>query len=89
MDPLQKCIFISSAFQAAWEKVRLFMEFQIICYTTIFESSYFVNTQLFRYFDIEAKIAKPNLVDDKMAVDAKELAALCDEKTIAVVGILG
>ena len=45
--------------------------------------------KLFQYFDIEAKLFKPNLVKDKMAIDAKELVALCDEKTIAVVGILG
>ena len=45
--------------------------------------------KLFRYFDIEAKIVKVNLVDDKMAANAKNLVALCDEKTIAVVGILG
>ena len=45
--------------------------------------------KLFRYFDIEAKLVKPNLQHDKMAIDAKELVALCDEKTIACVGILG
>lgn len=45
--------------------------------------------KLFRYFDVEARLAKPTLVRDKMAVDTKELAALCDDKTIAVVGILG
>ena len=45
--------------------------------------------KLFRYFDIEAKLVKPNLVKDKMAIDVKELVAMCDEKTIAVVGILG
>ena len=45
--------------------------------------------KLFRYFDVEAKLVKPDLVKDKMAVDAKELVKLCDEKTIAVVGILG
>lgn len=53
-------LVISSAFQAAWEK-------------------------LFRYFDVEAKVVKPSLVKGKMAVDAKELVSLCDEKTIAVV----
>mmetsp|Transcript_13446 Transcript_13446/g.28226 ORF Transcript_13446/g.28226 Transcript_13446/m.28226 type:complete len:389 (-) Transcript_13446:18-1184(-) len=57
-------LVISSAFQAAWEK-------------------------LFRYFDVEAKVVKPSLVKGKMAVDAKALVSLCDEKTIAVVGILG
>eukprot|EP00804_Cyclotella_cryptica_P010916 CCRYP_018966-RA/>CCRYP_018966-RA protein AED:0.11 eAED:0.11 QI:102/0.87/0.77/1/1/1/9/454/601 len=45
--------------------------------------------KLFRYFDVEAKIVKPNLLKDKMAVNAKNLVAQCDEKTIAVVGILG
>lgn len=57
-------LVISSAYQAAWEK-------------------------LFRYFDIEPKLYKPNLVTDKMAANAEEMVALCDEKTIAVVGILG
>lgn len=45
--------------------------------------------KLFRYFDVEAKIVKPNLLNDKMAVNAKKLVAQCDERTIAVVGILG
>ncbi|KAL7483135.1 hypothetical protein ACHAW6_008786 [Cyclotella cf. meneghiniana] len=45
--------------------------------------------KLFRYFDVEAKIVKPNLLKDKMAINAKKLVAECDEKTIAVVGILG
>ena len=45
--------------------------------------------KFFRFFDVEAKVVKTNLVHDKMAVNAKDLVALCDEKTIAVVGILG
>lgn len=45
--------------------------------------------KLFRFFDIEAKVIKPNLVTDVMAVNAHDLVSLCDEKTIAVVGILG
>mmetsp|Transcript_6299 Transcript_6299/g.13616 ORF Transcript_6299/g.13616 Transcript_6299/m.13616 type:complete len:478 (-) Transcript_6299:553-1986(-) len=45
--------------------------------------------KLFRYFDIEAKLYKPNLVKNKMAIDAKELVALADDKTIGVVGVLG
>jgi len=45
--------------------------------------------KLFRYFDIEPRMVKANLIDDKMSVNAKELVALCDDKTIAVVGILG
>lgn len=42
----------------------------------------YVHTQYLYYL-------QPNLQHDKMAIDAKELVALCDEKTIAVVGILG
>ncbi len=45
--------------------------------------------KLFRCFDIETKLVKPNLVEDKMAIKAEELVKLCNEKTIAVVGILG
>mmetsp|Transcript_20035 Transcript_20035/g.33913 ORF Transcript_20035/g.33913 Transcript_20035/m.33913 type:complete len:607 (-) Transcript_20035:474-2294(-) len=45
--------------------------------------------KFFRFFDVEAKVVKPNLVRDKMAVNAHDLVSLCDEKTIAVVGILG
>lgn len=45
--------------------------------------------KFFRFFDVEAKVVKPNLVRDKMAVNALDLVSLCDEKTIAVVGILG
>ena len=40
--------------------------------------------KLFRYFDIEAKLVKPNLQRDKMAINAKALVDMCDEKTIAV-----
>ncbi|KAL3802921.1 hypothetical protein ACHAWO_003553 [Cyclotella atomus] len=45
--------------------------------------------KLFRYFDIEPKIVKPDLINDKMVINAHELVAQVDEKTIAVVGILG
>ena len=45
--------------------------------------------KFFRYFDVEPKLAKSNLVNDKMAIDPKKLIELCDDKTIAVVGILG
>lgn len=45
--------------------------------------------KFFRFFDVEAKVVKPNLIRDKMAANAHDLVALCDEKTIAVVGILG
>lgn len=45
--------------------------------------------KFFRFFDVEAKVVKPNLVHDKMAANAHDLVSLCDEKTIAVVGILG
>lgn len=41
--------------------------------------------KLFRYFDVEPKIVKPNLIDDRMAINAQELVAQVDEKTIAVV----
>ena len=45
--------------------------------------------KLFRYFDVEPKLAKPNLVNDKMAINPKDLIEMCDEKTIGIVGILG
>ena len=45
--------------------------------------------KLFKFFDIEAKVVKPNLVRDKMAANAHDLVSLCDEKTIGVAGILG
>jgi len=45
--------------------------------------------KLFRYFDVEPKLAKPNLVKDKMAINPKDLIEMCDEKTIGIVGILG
>ena len=38
---------------------------------------------------MEPKLAKPNLVKDKMAINPKDLIDLCDEKTIGIVGILG
>jgi glutamate decarboxylase len=44
--------------------------------------------KFFRYFDVEARFCKPS-VKDKFKVNAESMAALCDEKTIAVVGILG
>lgn len=43
--------------------------------------------KLFKYFDIEARFVKPSI--HTFQVDAKEMMKLCDEKTIAVVGILG
>jgi glutamate decarboxylase len=45
--------------------------------------------KFFRYFDVVPKFCKPTLLENSMSVDAKELCALCDEKTIAVVAILG
>lgn len=57
-------IVISTAYQAAWEK-------------------------LFRFFDVDAKLVKPSLLDNKMAIEASKLVNACDEKTIAVVAILG
>ena len=57
-------IVISTAYQAAWEK-------------------------LFRYFDVQPILVHPNLLTDKMSVDPKKLVAVCNEKTIAVVAILG
>lgn len=43
--------------------------------------------KLFKYFDIEPKLVKPSI--NSFTVTGSEIAALCDEKTIAVVGILG
>ncbi len=45
--------------------------------------------KFFKYHDVEPKFLKPNLIREKMAVDASSLADLCDEKTIGVVAILG
>jgi glutamate decarboxylase len=44
--------------------------------------------KFFRYFDVEARFCKP-LLKDHFKVNAESLAAMCDEKTIGVVGILG
>jgi len=44
--------------------------------------------KFFRYFDVEPRFCKPSL-EDKFKVNAESMAVLCDEKTIAVVGILG
>lgn len=53
--------------------------------SSIFQAAW---EKFFRFFDVEAKVIKPNLVYDKMAVNAHDLVSLCDEKTIAVVGIM-
>jgi glutamate decarboxylase len=45
--------------------------------------------KFFRYFDVQPRFCKPNLFKNSMSVDAKELCALCDDKTIGVVAILG
>lgn len=45
--------------------------------------------KFFRYFDVSPILVHPNLLQDKMAVNAKKLAEHCNEKTIAVVAILG
>jgi glutamate decarboxylase len=46
--------------------------------------------KFFRYFDMEPNFVKPNLLSSsKGAVDAKAMAEQINEKTIAVVGILG
>lgn len=45
--------------------------------------------KFFRYFDVVPRFVKPNLRENKMRIDAKEIEALCDDKTLAVVGILG
>lgn len=44
--------------------------------------------KLFKYFDVTPKFVKPRLANN-FSIDAKELVSQCDEKTIAVVGILG
>lgn len=45
--------------------------------------------KFFRYFDVTPILVHPNLLQDKMAVDPKRLVESCNEKTIAVVAILG
>ena len=44
--------------------------------------------KFFRYFDVAPRFVKPTLAN-RMRMDPQEIAALCDEQTIAVVGILG
>jgi len=44
--------------------------------------------KLFRYFDITPRFLKPTLAS-KMRIDPAQIADLCDDKTMAVVGILG
>jgi len=41
-----------------------------------------------RFFDVELRVIKPTLTN-KMRLDAAKVESLCDDKTIAVVGILG
>lgn len=45
--------------------------------------------KFFRYFDVTPILVHPNLLQDRMAVNAKKLVSHCNEKTIAVVAILG
>lgn len=45
--------------------------------------------KFFRYFDVEPILVHPNLLNDKMAIDAKHLVSKCNEKTLCVVAILG
>jgi glutamate decarboxylase len=45
--------------------------------------------KFFRYFDVDPNFVKPNLMDSQSAADPAALAAAVNEKTIAVVGILG
>jgi glutamate decarboxylase len=44
--------------------------------------------KFFRYMDVEPRFVKPSIAN-KMRVDASDIAALCDDKTLGVVGILG
>lgn len=44
---------------------------------------------MFRYFDVEPILVQSNLLTDKMAVGAERLVSRCNEKTLAVVAILG
>jgi len=44
--------------------------------------------KFFRYFDVVPQFIKPTLAN-KMRVDPSKVAALCNERTIGVVGILG
>jgi len=43
--------------------------------------------KMFRYFDVEPRFAKPSIKN--FSVDPKEMIKLCDDKTIAIVAILG
>jgi glutamate decarboxylase len=43
--------------------------------------------KFFRYFDVEPRFIKPSIKDFKIIPE--EIAELCDDKTMAVVGILG
>lgn len=44
--------------------------------------------KFFRYMDVEPRFVKPSIAN-KMRVDPVEMAKLCDEMTLGVVGILG
>lgn len=44
--------------------------------------------KFFRYFDVMPRFIKPTLAN-KMRIDPKDIPALCDDKTLGVVGILG
>jgi len=43
--------------------------------------------KFFKYFDVQARFIKPSI--HTFTLDAVELTELCDDKTMAVVGILG
>jgi glutamate decarboxylase len=45
--------------------------------------------KFFRYFDVIPRFSQPNLINNSMVVDPKDLCALCDDHTIGVVAILG
>jgi glutamate/tyrosine decarboxylase-like PLP-dependent enzyme len=44
--------------------------------------------KFFRNFDVEPILVHPNLLDRKMAIDAKHLVSKCIEKTLDVVASL-
>lgn len=57
-----------------------------IVISTCFQAAW---EKFFRYFDVEPKFVKPDMLNSFSAVNPKDLEGAIDEKTIAVVAILG
>lgn len=64
-----------------------FVHVSILSFLFLTLSLHVFLSRFFKYFDVEARFAKPSI--HSFQVDAKEMMKLCDDKTLAVVGILG